>query len=109
MIKWTSNRSVTWGSIKQVDSNGDISDSCLGGGRLESQPEPAIQLAFLCALQRCEVTKWIELDKNQVKCQAVALAGLNVSVLLLVCHFTRKPVFELGKTVLFLFINTIEV
>lgn len=52
MIKWTFNRSVTWGSIKQVDSSGDISDSCLGGGRLESQPEPATQLAFLCGFPK---------------------------------------------------------
>lgn len=36
MIKCTFNRSVMCGSIKQVDSSGDNSDSCLEGGRLES-------------------------------------------------------------------------
>jgi len=50
---------------------------------------------FSVVFQRCEVTKWVELDKNQVKCQAVMLAGPNVSVLLLVCHFTGKFMFEL--------------
>jgi len=47
MIKYTFNRSVICSSIKQVDSSGDIFYSCLGGGRLESQPEPAAQLVFL--------------------------------------------------------------
>jgi hypothetical protein len=50
---------------------------------------------FSVVFQRCEVAKWIELDKNQVQCQAVVLAGLNASVLLLVCHITRKSMFEL--------------
>jgi len=50
---------------------------------------------FFVVFQRCEVEKWIELDENQVNCQAVVLAGLNVSVLLLVCRITRKSMFEL--------------
>lgn len=64
---------------------------------------------FSMVFERYEVTKWIELDENQVKCQAVVLAGLNVSILLLVCHITRKSVFELWKTVRILFIDTTEV
>ena len=55
------NRSVIWGSIKQVDSCGDISDLCLGGGRLESQPKPATQLAFFCGFPKMWGSKvdWI--------------------------------------------------
>jgi len=50
---------------------------------------------FFMVFQRYEIAKWIELDENQVKCQAVVLARLNVSILLLVCHITRKSMFEL--------------
>jgi len=50
---------------------------------------------FSVIFQRCEVAKWIALDENQVKCQAVVLAGLNMSVLLLLCHITRRSMYEL--------------
>jgi len=43
---------------------------------------------FFVVFQRCEVAEWIELDEDQVKYQAVVLAELNMSVLLLVCHIT---------------------
>jgi hypothetical protein len=66
---------------------------------------------FSMVFQRYEVAKWIELVRieNQVKCQAVVLMGLNVSILLLVCHITRKSMFELWKIVRILFIDTNEV
>lgn len=89
MIKYTFNRSVICSSIKQVDSSGDIFYSCLGGGRLESQPEPAAQLVFLYGFPKIWDSKvdWIGWESGE-------MSGCGVSKVECVHSFIGMPHYQ---------------